>query len=223
MTVNPKSAPYYDKNVAEISQHYLSVDFEDVHAPWLHLLPTLLNKSSLAILDVGAGSGRDICYLYSRAVSCLGDATKLGHFIAVEPSHYLRKVGREYTQQQSITWIDDSLPELEITRSLKVRFDLILLSAVWMHIPVSQRARAFKNLFSLLKHDGFIVMSLKHGMTEKEQHKRSMFAVSASEVKEQCSQIGLICETIAQTSPDALNRKDVFWETLVLRKSERGG
>ena len=219
MTDNLKSALYYDKHVAEISQQYLSVNFEDVHAQWLHLLPTLLNKSSLAILDVGAGPGRDISYLYSQAVSCLGDATKLGHFIAAEPSHYLRKVGREYTQQQSIKWIDDSLPELEITRSLKVRFDLILLSAVWMHIPVSQRSRALKNLSSLLKHDGFIVMSLKQRMTEEEQDKRAMYPVSVSEVEELSSQAGLTCEIMIQASSDALNREGVYWETLVLIKS----
>jgi SAM-dependent methyltransferase len=222
MTKDSKSASYYDKHVAEISQQYLSLDFEDVHSSWLHLLPTLLNKPSLAVLDVGAGTERDISYLYSHAVSCLGNAKKFGKFIAAEPSQNLRSIGREFTNQQSISWIDDSLPELKKTQNQKVSFDLILLSAVWMHIPFSRRACALENLFSLLKHDGFIVMSLKHGMTEEEQQKRSMFAVSASEVKEQCSQIGLTCEIIAQTSPDALNRKDVCWETLVLRKSESG-
>jgi len=146
-----------------------------------------------------------------------------GEFIAVEPSNNLRKVGQKYTKQQSITWIADSLPLLNQTRRLKKSFDLILLSAVWMHVPVRQRVLALKNLSSLLKCDGFIVLSLKQGMDREERDKRAMYEVSVSEVEQLCANIGLICETLTEASADALNRKDIYWETLVLRKSQSGG
>ena len=35
----------------------------------------------------------------------------------------------------NVTWLDDSLPELSRLRALGHRFDLVLLSAVWMHVP----------------------------------------------------------------------------------------
>lgn len=220
MTDNPKSASYYDKHVEEISQQYLSVKFEDVHASWSSLLQTLFEKSSPSVLDVGAATGRDISYLYQLAISCCEDSKMHGEFIAVEPSNSLLKVGQKYTKQQSITWINDSLPELNQTRRLRKDFDLILLSAVWMHVPFSQRAQALENLSSLLKCDGFIVLSLKQGMTKVEQDKRAMYEVSVSEVELLCEQVGFICEPITEASVDALNRKGIHWETLVLRKSK---
>lgn len=223
MKQNPKSASYYDNNVEEISQQYFSVVFEDVHAAWSSLLPTLFKKPCPSVLDIGAATGRDISYLYQLAISYCEDSKMHGEFIAVEPSNKLRKVGQKYTKQQSITWIDDSLPWLNQTRLLKKSFDLILLSAVWMHVPFRQRAQALKNLSSLLKCDGFIVLSLKQGMDREEQDERVMYEVSVSEVEQLCANVGLICESISEASADALNRKDVYWETLVLRKSQSGG
>lgn len=37
-------------------------------------------------------------------------------------------------------------------------FDLILLSAVWMHVPPSSRDRAFRKLITLLKLGGLLAM-----------------------------------------------------------------
>ncbi len=113
MTDNPKSVSYYDKHVAEISQQYLSMKFAGVHASWSSLLPTLFGKSSLSFLDVVAATGRDISSLYQLAISSCDDSRMHGEFIAVEPSNNLRKVGQKYTKQQSIRWLDDSMPELQ--------------------------------------------------------------------------------------------------------------
>jgi 2-polyprenyl-3-methyl-5-hydroxy-6-metoxy-1,4-benzoquinol methylase len=216
----PPSSKYYNENVAEISQQYLSVSFENVHAPWSKFLPKILNKSNVSLLDVGAASGRDISYLYSQAISQLGDENKLGQFVAIEPSENLLELGKQLTKQQNIKWINDSLPALQKTHSLEISFDLILLSAVWMHIPISQRARALRKLTNLLKPGGIIVVSLKQGMSEQEQHKRTMYDVSADEIENLALDLGLVCELMPQVTWDALNRDGVYWETLVLKLSE---
>jgi 2-polyprenyl-3-methyl-5-hydroxy-6-metoxy-1,4-benzoquinol methylase len=218
----PPSSKYYNENVAEISQQYLSVSFENVHAPWSKFLPKILNKSNVSLLDVGAASGRDISYLYSQAISQLGDENKLGQFVAIEPSENLLEVGKQLTKKQNIKWINDSLPALQKTHSLEVSFDLILVSAVWMHIPISQRARALRKLTNLLKPGGIIVMSLKQGMSEQEQHKRAMYDVSADEIESLALDLGLVCEVMPQVSGDALKRADVYWETLVLKLPDDG-
>lgn len=220
MTDYPPSSKYYDEHVDEISQQYLSVSFENVHAPWSRYLPTLLNKSNLSVLDVGAGSGRDIAHLYSQAVACLGDENKLGHFIAIEPSQNLRGVGEQQTQHQNVKWISDSLPSLVKTHSLEISFDLILLSAVWMHIPISQRAPALRKLTNLLRPGGIVVMSLKQGMSEQEQQERAMYDVSVDEIEKLALELGLVCEVMPQVTLDALNRDGVYWETLVLKLPE---
>lgn len=218
----PPSSKYYNENVAEISQQYLSVSFENVHAPWSKFLPKILNKSNVSVLDVGAASGRDISYLYSLLISHLGDEDKLGQFVAIEPSENLLEVGKQLTKQQKIKWINDSLPALQKTHSLEISFDLILVSAVWMHIPISQRARALRKLTNLLKPGGIIVVSLKQGMSEQEQHKRAMYDVSADEIENLALNLGLVCELMPQVSEDALKRDDIYWETLVLKLPDDG-
>jgi SAM-dependent methyltransferase len=222
MTGDPPSAKYYNEHAAEISRQYMSVTFGEVHTPWSKLLPTLLNQPNISVLDVGAASGRDIAHLYSQAVVSLGDESKLGQFVAIEPSEKLRATGAQQTKLQNIKWINDSLPELRKINSLKISFDLILLSAVWMHIPASQRARALRKLTNLLKPSGIVVMSLKQGMSEKEQQERTMCDVSAGEIEILALYLGLVCELMPQITRDALNRDGVYWETLVLRKSENG-
>lgn len=222
MTDYPPSTQYYNEHVAEISQQYLSVSFDDVHKSWSKFLPALLNKSNVSVLDVGAASGRDISHLYSRAISHLGDENKLGQFVAIEPSQKLREVGKQQTKHQNIKWINDSLPALRKTHSLEISFDLILLSAVWMHVPVSQRARTLRKLANLLKPGGIVVLSLKQGMTKKEQRERAMHNVSADEIERMAIDLGLVCEVMPQASQDALNRKEVYWEVLVLRMPDDG-
>lgn len=222
MTDYPPSTKYYNERVAEISQQYLSVSFEDVHAPWSKMLPSILNKPKVSVLDVGAGSGRDIAHLYSQALVSSRDESKLGHFVAIEPADKLRAVGEQQTKDQNIKWINDSLPTLQKTHSLEISFDLILLSAVWMHIPLGQRARALRKLTNLLKPGGTIVLSLKQGMTKQEQQNRAMHDVSVDEIEKLSLELGLACEVMPQVKEDALKRDGVYWETLVLKLPDDG-
>ena len=222
MTDYPPSTKYYNENVAEISQQYLAVSFNDVHSSWSKYLPKLLNRANVSVLDVGAASGRDIGHLYSQAVASLGDENKLGHFIATEPSENLRAVGQQQTKHQHIRWLSDSLPTLQKTHSLEISFDLILLSAVWMHVPVSQRARALRKLTNLLKPKGMIVMSLKQGMDDTELLNHHMYNASINEIESLALDLGLVCEVMQQVNADALKQKSMHEEILVLKLPDDG-
>ena len=63
----------------------------------------------------------------------------------------------------------------------EISFDLILLSAVWMHIPPSDRARSIRKLANLLKPGGKLVISLRHGQNQAEFTQRNMHLVCADE------------------------------------------
>ena len=111
----------YSQKAKAFYDQYQSLTFEKVHQDWLSFLE---GQSGLA-LDVGAGSGRD-----ARALAAQG-----WDVVAVEPAAGLRELGQGATRSQSIHWVDDQLPDLGKIRKLSYRFDLILVSAVWMHIP----------------------------------------------------------------------------------------
>ena len=132
----------YSIKANQFVNEYEGVSGEKIHSDWLHLLPT----SKSLVLDIGAGSGRDAAWLAEQ-----------GHeVIAVEPANGLRKRAKELHPQPSIQWVDDTLPALKEVYKLGFKFNLILLSAVWMHVAPGQRERAFRKIVNLLKLFGFV-------------------------------------------------------------------
>ena len=58
-----------------------------------------------------------------------------------------------------------------------LQFDLIWLSAVWMHVPPADRPRAFRKMVSLLKPAGWIMLSLRHGHSVTEERHMALAPV----------------------------------------------
>ncbi|MBG22127.1 MAG: methyltransferase [Idiomarinaceae bacterium] len=209
---------YYNRNAEQLAEQYDSLDFEQVHGDWFDELP-----SAGMALDVGAGSGRD-----ARFLACHGFEV-----VAVEPADELRERAQQYDVARAdgcnpIHWLDDSLPELSRVQKLQTKFDLILLSAVWMHIAPSQRQRAFRKLSSLLKPNGKMVVSLRHGASpdERTMHpvstdERTMHPVSTDELAGYAQQQGLSYRVL-RPKADQLQRPDVQWETVLLIKDNPG-
>ncbi len=198
-----KTITYYSKHAESLREQYDSLTFEQVHGHWLAELP-----SEGMVLDVGAGSGRDARHLAAKGLNV----------VAVEPADGLREQAQRYHAGPPIHWLDDSLPELNRVHKLQTKFDLILLSAVWMHIPKSQRQRSFRKLSSLLKPNGKMVVSLRHGASTDE---RTMHSVSADELAQLAQNYGLSYQLL--TSPDdQLQRPEVHWETVLLRLPDDG-
>jgi SAM-dependent methyltransferase len=111
-----------------------------------------LPSAPAAVLDMGVGSGRDAAWLAGQGHSV----------IAVEPSATMR--GRPAASPAAGHHLDaDSLPGLEAVFRLGAAFDVILLSAVWMHVPPADRPRAFRKLLTLLKPGGTLALSLRLG------------------------------------------------------------
>ena len=200
-----KNITYYSANASELAKQYNSLPFEAVHKDWLNEIP----KDGM-VLDVGAGSGRDARYLAAKGLGV----------VAVEPSNGIRELAQQYTVSNPIHWIADSLPELTEVFRLQTKFDLILLSAVWMHIAPSSRERAFRKLSSLLKPNGKLIISLRHGICDDE---RTMYDVSADELAKFASQFGLTYRLLtSEQSADVLGRDGVTWQTVMLTLPDNG-
>lgn len=196
---------YYSRHAEELTEQYNSLAFESVHKEWLSLIP----KDGM-VLDVGAGSGRDARFLDAKGL----------RVVAVEPAQGIRELAKRYNKKSSVHWVDDSLPELSKVFALEIKFDLILLSAVWMHIAPSARERSIRRLSSLLKPGGKIVISLRHGASTDG---RTMLPVSAEEIFEHARNQGLSCRLVTPGhQPDQLRRKDVKWQTVVLSLPDDG-
>lgn len=190
----------YGTRAADLAAQYESITFEDVHRDVLHLFPNEPGH----VLDIGAGSGRDAAALALR-----------GHWVvAVEPTQELRAEGQRLHSLPTLQWLDDQLPELRVVRDLGQRFDVILLSAVWMHLDAAERETAMQVIASLVQVGGIVVMSLRHGPVPDGRH---MFDVSADETVALGEQAGLRKHHCSERE-DMLGRADVRWSFVVLKR-----
>jgi SAM-dependent methyltransferase len=198
------SVPYYEQHADRLVTQYESLACPDVHAALLDMLPPV----GATVLDIGAGSGRDAAWLAANGYDV----------VAVEPSAAMLAHAKKLHSSTQIHWIADSLPDLPSVRRLGLSFDLILLSAVWMHIPPASRQRALRKLATLLAPKGRISISLRLGPPDTE---RAMYEVSLSELAGLAQQFGL--RVVRTTdSHDKLGRSDVSWMNVVLGLPDDG-
>lgn len=189
---------FYQQNKDSLIQQYDSVDFESVHQDWLAHIPSQGN-----VLDIGAGSGRDARYL-----------SKLGLKVyAAEPALPLMLSAKENSVGHNIIWFQDELPALSEAKAIGTKFDLILLSAVWMHLSAEERKFSMQSISCLLNASGKLVITLRHGeFTDG----RSSFPVSTDEVIALAKYNGLRVLLTTDMNNDQLGRGEVVWQTVVL-------
>src|SRR5204863_3062756 len=128
----------------------------------LHLIPA----EPSGVLDIGSGTGRDAAWFAA-----------MGHrVVTVEPADAMRLPAMALHPSPRIEWLDDSLPELALLRARGERFDLVMLTAVWMHLDEAERIRAMPNVAALAKAGAAVAMTIRHGPVPPG---RRLFAVSA--------------------------------------------
>lgn len=200
MSSTVPGAAGYGANATLLASQYESITFAEVYRDLLHLFPI----QPCAVLDIGAGSGRDAAELARR-----------GHqVVAVEPTAELRNEGKKIHRALPIEWMDDHLPTLGALRRSIRRFDVVLLTAVWMHLDEDEQHAAMGALAELAADGGVIFMSLRHGPIPEG---RRMFDVSAEDTVRLAVQYGLRCCCSVERE-DMLGRSDVRWSFLALRK-----
>lgn len=192
MTEIPSNAAYREKAQA-LAEQYEAVSFEDVHGDVLDLLPPPPART----LDIGAGTGRDAAALAARGYQVT----------AVEPTDEFRAIGQSLHENAAIGWIDDALPHLPtVTGS----FDLILISAVWMHLDVDERRQSMVRIAAMLRDGGVMVLSLRHGPIPPG---RVMFDVTPAETVGLAAANGLQ-KLYAGTRPGRFDQPGVWWDRL---------
>jgi SAM-dependent methyltransferase len=145
----PRGTEGYASEADALVRQYESLSFADVHRHVLHLLPW----PPASVLDIGSGTGRDAAGL-----------ADLGHLVtAVEPTAALRLRAQRLHPSPRIEWIDDSLPDLPVLSSRGQTFDVVMLTAVWMHLDATERVRAMPTVAGLLRTGGLMALTQRHG------------------------------------------------------------
>jgi len=190
----------YAEEAPELLKRYESISFADAHRAVMHLIP----QEPCRVLDIGAGTGRD-----AAGFAALGH-----HVVAVEPTEEMRRGGMALHPGPEIEWLDDSLPDLTALRARGEQFDVVMLTAVWMHLDAQQRRQAMPNVAALVRNGGVMIMTLRHGPVPPG---RRMFEVTAEETIGLAEPLGLGC-VLNRPAEASLWQPGVSWTRLAFRK-----
>ena len=190
----------YADEAEELFRLYEAFPAADAHRAVLHLIPAAPSR----ILDIGSGTGRDAAWFAAQ-----------GHrVVAVEPTDAMRLPAMALHPSPRIEWLDDSLPDLALLRARGERFDVVMLTAVWMHLDAQQRRQAMPSVTALVRDGGAMIMTLRHGPVPPG---RRMFEVSAEETIGLAQPLGLRCVQNRQAE-SSLRQPGVSWTRLAFRK-----
>jgi len=137
----------------------LAEEIASVHAQLTpHRLYELAEKyfrPSGKILDLGCGIGRDSAWLKKNNF----------HAIGVDASKGMLEQGRKLYPH--IDFVCDQLPDLETFSDNQ--FDGVFCSAVVMHLPQEQIARAMLNIMRILRKQGVALISYRSSNSKDER------------------------------------------------------
>jgi SAM-dependent methyltransferase len=192
----------YAEEAKALIRQYESLSFEDVQRWSLPLIP----PPPCRILEIGAGTGRD-----AAGFAALGHSV-----VAVEPTSELRTHAVELHPSPAIEWLDDSLPGLAAVMARGETFDVVMMTAVWMHLDEGQRREAMPNVATLMRPRGRAFMTLRHGPVPPG---RRMFDVTAGETIALARQAGLDAVLNTHAAEGIQKRPGVSWTRLAFQMS----
>lgn len=195
----------YAEEADALFKQYESIPAADAHRAVLHLIPAAASR----ILDIGSGTGRDAAWFAAQ-----------GHrVVAVEPTGAMRIPAMALHPSPAIEWLNDSLPDLALLFAHGETFDLVMLTAVWMHLDETQRRRAMPKLAALLREDGVMIMKIRRGPVPPG---RRMFEVSAEETIELARIEGLhpVLNVRTESSQEKNRAAGISWTDLAFVKAK---
>jgi SAM-dependent methyltransferase len=200
--VDPRTAAYYDAHAPDIAARY-----EGVASPVARFFPAAF-VAGCRVLDVGAGSGRDMAALSAAGYEAFG----------VEPIAGLRGAAIQAHPELAGRIAAGSLPQLG--DPFGGAFDGVLCSAVLMHLPESDLFDAALALRRVLRPNGRLLLSLPEarvdvGADHRDAQGRLFQPYTADYLQLLFERLGF--QQIGKwVTDDALQRAGNSWFTLLL-------
>ncbi len=205
--MDSETLKFYKENAEEIFTRYESVS-SGIAAYFLASFPY-----GCTVADVGAGSGRDTRKLLELGYDAIG----------IEPSDALRKIAISHHPELANRLLEGFLPKLRLPKPV----DGIVCSAVLMHIPENQLFDSLLSLRDALNLHGRLLLSIPKMRPEldgeyRDAQRRLFQPIVADRLVLLGERLGLRLVSRWE-NPDALQRPDHEWITLLFEKTQQAG
>ena len=194
---------FYNSKAAEVAKRY-----ESVGGGLFELFPVLF-RAGQSVLDIGAGSGRDMDRLHALGIDVWG----------LEPSDELRAEAVRYHPELKDRLVAGALPS-DLGALAGRTFDAVVLSAVIMHIPDADIFDSADSIRKLIRQGGKLVVSTStqrddvDPATGRDASGRLYRLRTAGEIQLLFERLGFQMED-RFVSEDVLGRPGMKWTTLV--------
>lgn len=198
--MDPRTIQYYDEHAEEVFALYEGAESGPARYFRLAFPP------GAEILDIGAGSGRDLGILIRENYDAYG----------AEPSPRLWALAMRIPERAGRIY-DGALPGL--SRQIGRKFDGVLCAAVFQHIPREQQFDAAFDIRNLLKPSGRLLLSVpkeRPGIdaSSRDERGRLYMPLVAEELELLFERLGF--QRIgAWEDDDSLGRPGIRWMTLL--------
>jgi SAM-dependent methyltransferase len=191
---------FYDQHAAEYFDRTATADLSSLYERFVRHL-----KPGAAVLDVGAGSGRDMKALKARGFRLLG----------IDASCKLAECASEFSGAICEPIRFDQI-------RFRNRFDGIWACASLLHVPKRSMPDVLHKLFVSLKRNGVLFVSLRHGDGESVSSDGRFFAYCRSgELRSFIENAGFWIDDL-WTSADRLpSRESIEWINVIAHKISR--
>jgi len=201
--MDPQTARYYEENAASVYGRHRSAR-EGVERYFGVAFPP-----GSSVLDIGAGSGRDLEALLERGYQSIG----------IEPCRSLRELVAARNPGLAGHLLDGCLPGL--SPADLGRFDGILCSAVFMHIPEGEQAAAAENMRDLLKPGGRLLLCVPQSRPDvshngRDPHGRLFTHMVREQLEGMFARLGFLCLGKWEDE-DSMGRAAHRWTTLLFQ------
>ena len=193
---------FYDRFAGELAEQY------EAAQPEVENLIRAAFAPGMRVLDVGAGSGRDLAFLLEMGCDACG----------VEPSAEMRALALKRHPQLAGRLESAELPHLD--RPFGGHFEGVLCSGVLNHVAEEELAEAIVSMRDLLEDGGRLLLTISTEPLDvdenhRDQHGRLITPLDPEQLRLLFDQAGLsvLNEWGFQ---DALNRKGYSWCGLLL-------
>ena len=191
---------YYNQNNKTLIEKYDSVKPLEIH----ELFEKHIEKNS-SVLDIGFGSGRDLNFIRENITN---DVFGLDGSI-----EFVKNIQKDYFYKNRISL--SVLPSIDISKFKTKKFDTVISIAVLMHLCMKDILKTVKNMKSILKPNGKIIIS--YSTKSRNSDDRSFYNISKSEMTNLFAS-NQFREMASISNNDSLNR-DIEWITQIFKST----